>query len=97
MTKRDQLSPAAIATFLTNHTGWEHKDGALVKTFAFDDYPGGIAFVVQTGFAAEKRNHHPDLTVTYGKVEVRWSTHDAGGVTALDGEMAELSDRLQRT
>lgn len=94
MTKRDKLSAAGIATFVTNHAGWEHKDNGLVKTFAFDDYASGIAFVVRAGFAAEKRDHHPDLAVGYRKVEVRWSTHDAGGVTGVDSEMAELCDRL---
>ena len=94
MSKRDKLSAAAIETFVTNHAGWEHKGDALVKSFAFSDYAGGIAFVVRAGFAADKRDHHPDLAVGYRKVEVRWSTHDAGGITGLDAEMAELCDQL---
>ena len=93
MSKRDKLSAAGIETFVTNHDGWEHKDNALVKTFAFDDYAGGIAFVVHVGLAADKCDHHPDLVVGYRKVEVHWSTHDAGGVTGVDVEMAELCDR----
>jgi 4a-hydroxytetrahydrobiopterin dehydratase len=94
MSKRDKLSAQAIAAFVASHPGWEHKGDALLKTFAFSDYPGGIAFTVRAGFAAEKRDHHPDLFVGYGKVEVRWTTHDAGGITALDTEMAELCDRI---
>jgi 4a-hydroxytetrahydrobiopterin dehydratase len=67
---------------------------ALVKTFSFKDYASGIAFVVRLAFAAEKRDHHPDLAVHWGKVRVTWSTHDAGGVTGVDTEMAEVADRL---
>jgi 4a-hydroxytetrahydrobiopterin dehydratase len=93
MSKRDKLSAPAIETFVASHPGWEHRDGALAKTFAFDEYASGIAFVVRVGMAADKRDHHPDLVVGYRKVEARWSTHDAGGVTAVDIEMAELCDR----
>lgn len=92
MSKREKLSDEAVMAFVANHPGWERADDALVRTFAFSDYGAGIAFVVRVGFAAEKRDHHPDLSVRYRKIEVRWTTHDAGGVTVLDIEMAELCD-----
>ena len=108
MGNRDKLIDDAIAAFLSSHPGWacEGASGApsaamsaaglkaLVKTFSFKDYASGIAFIVRLAFAAEKRDHHPDLAVHWGKVRVTWSTHDAGGVTALDTEMAEAADRL---
>ncbi|MFS8068623.1 MAG: 4a-hydroxytetrahydrobiopterin dehydratase [Byssovorax sp.] len=94
MSKREKLSDEAVMAFVANHPGWERADDALVRTFAFSDYGAGIAFVVRVGFAAEKRDHHPDLVVRYRKVEVRWTTHDAGGITATDIEMAELCDRV---
>ncbi len=97
MSKRDKLSAPVIEAFVAGHAGWEHKDGAIAKTFEFSDYAGGIAFVVHVGFAADKRDHHPDLAVGYRKVEARWSTHDAGGVTGIDVEMAEHCDRLHHT
>jgi 4a-hydroxytetrahydrobiopterin dehydratase len=68
--------------------------GALGRTFRFPDYPAGIAFAVRVGFAAEARNHHPDLHIGWARVQVLWSTHDAGGITALDAEMAEQTDTL---
>jgi 4a-hydroxytetrahydrobiopterin dehydratase len=49
---------------------------------------------VRLAFAAEKRDHHPDLHVLWGRVRVDWSTHDAGGITALDTELAEIADRI---
>ena len=96
MTKRDLLSDTAISEFLTSHPGWERDGGALARTFAFDSYAAGIAFVVKVGFAAEARDHHPDLFVGWRKVKVAWSTHDAGGITALDTELAARCDELAR-
>ncbi len=101
MSKRDKLSDEAIGAFLDSHPGWErvvNPDGtaALARTLSFSDYPAGIAFVVAVGFAAEARCHHPDLQVGWRRVHVAWSTHDAGGITALDLEMAERTDALAR-
>jgi 4a-hydroxytetrahydrobiopterin dehydratase len=96
MSKRERLTEQAIEAFVSSHSGWEHAGSVLTKTFAFDDYAAGIGFVVRLGFAAEKRDHHPDLHVGWRKVEVSWSTHDTGGITSLDTEMAEVSDRLHK-
>jgi 4a-hydroxytetrahydrobiopterin dehydratase len=94
MSKRERLSEQAVEGFVSSHPGWAREGSALAKTFTFDDYAAGIGFVVRIGFAADKRDHHPDLHVGYCKVKVSWSTHDAGGITGLDTEMAELSERL---
>jgi 4a-hydroxytetrahydrobiopterin dehydratase len=94
MSKREKLSDQVISAFTSSHPGWERSGEALVKTFAFVDYAGGMAFAVRAGFASEKRDHHPELRVGYRKVEVTWTTHDAGGITAVDIEMAELCDRI---
>jgi 4a-hydroxytetrahydrobiopterin dehydratase len=96
MSKREKLTDEAISAFLSGHAGWERAGEALSKAFSFDSYAAGIAFVVQVGFAAEARDHHPDLVVGWRRVRVSWSTHDAGGITALDIEMAERSDALAR-
>jgi 4a-hydroxytetrahydrobiopterin dehydratase len=96
MSKRERLSEQAIEAFVSSHPGWAHEGSALTKTFTFDDYAAGVGFVVRVGFAAEKRDHHPDLHVGYCKVKVSWSTHDAGASTGLDAEMAELSDQLHK-
>ena len=65
-----------------------------VRTFAFADFASALAFVVRLGCHAEKRDHHPDVELGWGRASVRWSTHDAGGITSLDLELAELSDSL---
>jgi len=96
MSKQERLSEQAVTAFAASHEGWEREGDALVKTFAFDGYAAGIGFVVRLGFAAEKADHHPDLLVSWGKVKVTWTTHDAGGLTALDTRMAELADQLHQ-
>ena len=75
-------------------TGWTADAGTLEKTFAFGAYRDGVAFGVAIAMAAEARDHHPDIVIGYGRVMVRWSTHDAGGITQLDAEMAKLSDEI---
>ena len=70
-------------------------DALVQGRFSFEAYEDGLAFAVRVGFAAEKRDHHPDLHVGWRKVEVVWTTHDAGGITGLDIEMAEASDKIR--
>jgi 4a-hydroxytetrahydrobiopterin dehydratase len=97
MSKRERLSEEAVEEFVGSHPGWGRAPGgALARTYTFGDYAAGIAFAVQVGFAAEGRDHHPDLHIGWRRVQVVWSTHDAGGVTALDTEMAERTDALAR-
>jgi 4a-hydroxytetrahydrobiopterin dehydratase len=94
MRKRDLLDSPAIADFLATHPGWSVAGDALCKTYLFTDYPSGVAFTLRVAFAAEKRDHHPDLHLGYRKVEVSWTTHDRGGITTMDTELAELCDQL---
>ncbi len=94
MTTREKLEADVVEAFVAGHTGWSVEAGAVTKTFSFEGFAAGVAFAVKVGFAAEKRDHHPEMTVSYGKVKVAWSTHDAGGLTAVDLEMAELTDKL---
>jgi 4a-hydroxytetrahydrobiopterin dehydratase len=94
MKQRERLSGEAVAKFRDGHPGWDVSDGSLVKTFAFASYAAGIAFVVRLGFKAEASDHHPDLEVGYRKVRVAWVTHDVGGITSLDTELARTTDEL---
>ena len=79
-------------------TGWETKtaDGEerLCKEFKFDDFKQALAFATKLGELAEAKNHHPLMHVTWGEVVVEWWSHDAGGVTDRDRELAEATDKL---
>lgn len=94
MARRERLSEEAISGFLGAHPGWARSGEALERTFSFPDYGAAVGFVMRVALAAERRDHHPDLVLSYGKVRASWTTHDAGGITALDTEMAGLCDRL---
>ena len=72
--------------------------------FAYGDEPGFRAWLYTTAlrkimnrheyYAAEKRDHHPDMELGWGKAKVAWSTHDAGGLTQLDLDLAETTEKL---
>ena len=74
--------------------GWERSDDRLVKQFRFDGFPDAVAFVVRLSYAAEAANHHPDLDIRYNKVTVALTTHDAGGVTDKDHDLARTIEAL---
>jgi len=88
------MSSAELAQRLSALPGWEHAEGRLRKTFAFDDYYLTIGFVNALAWMANRQDHHPDLSVHYNRVVVSWSTHDAGGVTFNDCICAARTDRL---
>lgn len=94
MGKRDRLSDDEIAGFVAAHPGWVRAGERIERSYSFPDYGTGVGFVMQIALLAERRDHHPDIALSWGKVRVAWSIHDAGGLTALDLELAELTDRL---
>jgi 4a-hydroxytetrahydrobiopterin dehydratase len=73
---------------------WREIDGALERTFELASFAAAIAFVGRVADLAEAENHHPDIAIDYRKVTLRWTTHDAGGITARDRELAARSDAL---
>ena len=74
--------------------GWAVVDGrdAIVKEFRFGDFIEAWGFMSRVALIAEKMNHHPDWSNVYNRVEVTLTTHDAGGLSALDVELAEKMD-----
>lgn len=75
-------------------SGWAlAEDGkAILKTFRFDGFPAAMAFMVRAGFAAECADHHPEWRNVYNRVEVRLTTHDAGGLTEKDVALARAME-----
>ena len=73
---------------------WESSDDALRRTVTFDGYRDAVAFTVRVALEAEVANHHPDLLLSWGRVEITLTSHDAGGVTERDVEMAQTIDGL---
>jgi 4a-hydroxytetrahydrobiopterin dehydratase len=82
------LSDADVGAALQRLPSWERDGDTIVKTFECSSFPDAIAFVVRIGFLAEKANHHPDLDIRWRKVRVALTTHDAGGLTQRDIDLA---------
>jgi 4a-hydroxytetrahydrobiopterin dehydratase len=94
VSKRTLLSEEEIQKALTELAGWEQKDGKLHKTFTFADFSEAWGFMSRAALIAETMNHHPDWSNVYRTVKVDLSTHDAGGITALDVELARKMNAL---
>ena len=88
MGKRTRLTEAEIADGLARLTGWTRDGETLRRTFAFKGFPEAVAFIQSLVAPAEALDHHPDVDLRYNKVSVALSTHSAGGITALDLELA---------
>lgn len=87
------LSAHEIDSRLKNLSGWQAEAGELVRTFQFPDFRASLRFVNAVGELAEKAGHHPDIDIRYNKVRLALVTHDAGGITAKDFELAEAVNR----
>ena len=74
--------------------GWRLIDGALEKTFSFKNFYETIGFVNAVAFIANAQDHHPDLTVAYGRCTLRFNTHDVGGISVSDFFCASKVDAL---
>ncbi len=74
--------------------GWRVMDGALEKTFAFKNFHETMGFVNAVAFIANAEDHHPDLSLSYGKCTVRFNTHDVNGISASDFFCASRVDAL---
>lgn len=94
MTARPEKIGAEAA--LARLAGWRAVAGrdAIAKTFKFRDFNTAFGFMTRVALAAEKLDHHPEWSNVYNRVEVMLTTHSAGGVTALDVELASLMDEM---
>lgn len=85
-----KLSASEVSQRTSNLEGWNAEgDQELSKTFKFEDHITAMGFVVRVAMAAEAMNHHPDLRIVYNRVDIKLSTHDAGGVSDNDFALAE--------
>lgn len=89
-----RLTEEQIAAALEKHPEWSEVGGRIQRTFQFPGFIQAIAFVRQVADYAERVQHHPDILIRYDKVTLSVSTHDAGGLTQKDFDLAGESDRL---
>ena len=91
--KLDEAARKGIAARLP---GWKMVDGrdAIAKTFKFKDFNAAFGFMTRAALIAEQMNHHPEWFNVWNRVDVTLSTHDAGGLTERDLELAEAMDKI---
>lgn len=95
--KLQPLSATDAALRLTDLPGWAITDGMLTKKYETSGWPFTMLVVGAIAFLAESADHHPDLIVTWPSVTVKLSTHDAGGLTTRDFDLARKIDEAVRT
>jgi 4a-hydroxytetrahydrobiopterin dehydratase len=81
---------------LSSLPGWQIETGELVNTFKFKDFVAALRFVNQVGDLAEAAGHHPDIDIRYNRVRLALTTHDAGGLTEKDFELAAKAQKLAK-
>ena len=92
----DRLAGDARKAALAKLMGWSEVEGrdAVTKTFTFKDFNAAFGFMTRAALVAEKLDHHPEWFNVYKTVTITLSTHDAGGLTGRDVELAQAMDRL---
>ncbi len=88
------LSDIEIQRALGRLPGWSRRAGVISKTFVMPTFPAGIAFVSRIADAAEAVQHHPDIDIRYTKITIALSTHDSGGLTQKDIDLAGAIEDL---
>jgi len=92
---RKLLSPEEIHQHAAAASHWKVVDGKkLSRAFTFPDFMGGLHLVNRAAEIAERQGHHPDVHLSWGKVEIETWTHDAGGLTEQDFLLASEIDKL---
>lgn len=93
---REKMDQQAIDRAMADLDGWTLAEdaGSISRTFTFRNFSEAFAFMTRSALAAEKLDHHPDWSNVYKTVEVRLNTHDAGGLTKLDFDLAARMNRF---
>lgn len=97
--KQTLLEAATVTTQLNQlnaalENPWQIVDQKLHKTFVFKNFIQAFGFMTQCAVAAEKLNHHPEWSNVYKTVDINLTTHESGGITVLDFQLAEMMEQL---
>ena len=89
-----RLAEQELTAALEERTNWSIEEDMLTRTYEFADFVAAIAFVDQVAAAAEEAQHHPDIDIRYNRVRITLTTHDDGGISDKDLQLADRLDRL---
>ena len=87
-----KLGTGQIKTALAEAPGWTKKGSLITRTYEFADFTEALKFVNKVGELAEQAQHHPDIDIRWNKVTLALSTHDEGGLTPKDFDLAKKID-----
>jgi len=90
----EQLSEEERTAFSAGNPDWAMGDNTISRTYEFDSFIDAIGFVNKVAIAAEVADHHPDIDIRWKKVTLALSTHEAGGLTSRDLDLAAKADAL---
>ncbi len=89
-----KYTEAEVNDKLQDLEGWHFHEDAIHTSFEFENFKEAFSAMTRIAFEAESMNHHPEWTNVYGDLEIFLSTHDAGGVTDKDFELAKVIEEL---
>jgi 4a-hydroxytetrahydrobiopterin dehydratase len=92
VTSREVLTGQTLTEVTADLTGWTVEQGKLHKEYVFADFVEAFSFMTAAALCAERVNHHPEWFNVYRTVRIDLSTHDAGGITMFDVELAREFD-----
>ncbi len=90
----EKATPTEIDEFLNTHTDWSVADNTLQRTYSFRNFREAFGFMAEAALVAERSNHHPEWSNVYNRVVVHLRTHDAGGISAKDFELARQMELI---
>lgn len=90
----EKLNDAKINAELANLSGWAVENAKLHKQFQFSSFIEAFGFMARVALVAESMNHHPEWSNVYNRVTISLMTHDAGGISVLDFELAKKVDEF---
>ena len=90
----EKLSEDAIRENLAQMDGWELINNGIEKTFVFENFKQAFSAMTHIAMECEVANHHPEWSNVYNRLHVRFSTHDAGGITDADFKLAKIVDQI---
>jgi 4a-hydroxytetrahydrobiopterin dehydratase len=96
MARPKALDAQTVEERLPEIEGWTLEDGKLHRSFSFEDFVEAFGFMTRMAIVAEKMDHHPEWSNVYNRVDVNLTTHDAGGVTELDFQLASHMNQATR-
>ncbi|MCL6266398.1 4a-hydroxytetrahydrobiopterin dehydratase [Flagellimonas myxillae] len=92
-----KLTTNQIEELLKSLDGWTYENGSICKSFVFKDFKEAFSVMTRIAFEAEQQNHHPNWENVYNQLTIKLNTHDVGGITQNDFDLATAIEQIVKT